>query len=51
MFEDYLREIHAENYGGLDDNMAESFDAFIESLDQEELIHYGNEALKIYANR
>lgn len=42
-FEDYLRDIHAEDYSGLNDDMAEDFDDWLSELDGEDYIEYGNE--------
>lgn len=45
MFEEYLKEIHAEDYMGTDDDMSDSFDDWLASLDGEDYINYGNHAL------
>jgi len=46
-FEDFLKDKHAENYTGTDDDMSDSFDEWITSLDPEEIIGYGNQALNM----
>ena len=37
-FEDYLKTRHAEDYIGKDDDMPDSFDSYLEDLDNEEMI-------------
>ena len=44
-FEDYLKEIHAEDYHGTDDAMPDSFDAWLKGLDTEEVMQYADEAM------
>ena len=39
-FEQYLQEIHAKDYHGLDDDMPDSFNAWVSELDAEELKEY-----------
>jgi len=46
-FEDFLKEIHAKNYMGTDDDMPDSFESFITDLDNEELIEHANVFSKI----
>ena len=41
-FEDYLQWKHAEQYHGLDDDMPDDYNSWLDNLDQEELIEYGN---------
>ena len=41
-FEEYLKEIHAKNYMGTDDDMPDSFDDWLGNLDGEEYIEHGN---------
>jgi len=41
-FEEYLREIHAKDYMGTNDDMPDSFDDFLVNLDGEEYIEHGN---------
>ena len=42
-FEEYLKKIHAKNYHGTDDNMPDSFEAFIVDLQIDEVIEYADE--------
>ncbi len=42
MFEEYLKEQHAQNYTGTDDDMPDHFDDWLGSLDGEDYINYGN---------
>lgn len=42
-FEDYLRNYHAKLYNGTDDDMADSFDAFLSELDAESFIRLADE--------
>lgn len=46
-FEDFLKDKHAENYHGFDDDMSDSFDAWLGELDGEEYIYFADE----YANK
>jgi hypothetical protein len=39
-FEDYLIEIHANQYVGLDDDMPDAFDAWLCDMDRDDLIDY-----------
>lgn len=41
-FEDYLKDIHAATYAGTDDAMPDSFDSWLESLDGEDYLTYGD---------
>ena len=41
-FEEYLKEIHSNEYMGTDDDMPDSFDDFLGNLDGEEYIEHGN---------
>ena len=45
MFENYLKDIHARNYMGTDDNMSDSFDHWLSNLDVEEILDFGNQAI------
>jgi len=48
-FEDYLGDIHAEDYMGTDDNMSDAFDTWVSNLDAQELIdHAENYGHKVY---
>ena len=40
-FEDYLAEKHADQYAGTDDDMADDYVAWLENLDVQELLDYG----------
>lgn len=41
--ENYLKNIHADQYTGTDDNMSDDFESWLEDLDTEELlIHADN---------
>ena len=40
-FEDYLEDIHAEDYHGLDDDMSDNFDAWVADLEADNFISYG----------
>lgn len=46
-FEDFLKGQHASGYAGLDDNMPESYDAWIATFDYDEWLTFGT----IYAGR
>lgn len=39
-FEEYLKDIHAESYKGLDDEMSDNFNSWTGELDVNELIEY-----------
>lgn len=45
-FEEFLSEVHAEDYIGLDDDMPDSFDNWLSNLSIDEIINYANQ----YAN-
>ena len=49
-FEEYLKEIHANQYEGLDDEMPDDFNDFLGGLDGEEYIKHGNAFVKILLN-
>lgn len=42
-FEDFLKEKHAEDYHGTDDDMPDAFDDWTTTLDADEFIEYANE--------
>ena len=42
-FEDFLKEEHASNYHGTDDDMPDAFDHWISNLQGDEYIELGNE--------
>lgn len=37
-FEEYLKEIHAKNYTGIDDDMSDNFESWLEGIDIELLL-------------
>lgn len=39
-FEDYLQEKHAAQYQGLDDEMGEDFEEWLEGLDTDTILEY-----------
>lgn len=41
-FEDFLQDQHALDYYGLDDDMPDSYDSWIENLDSDDWIRLGN---------
>ncbi len=41
-FEDYLQSRHADQYAGLDDDMADDFGEWVANLDPQEFIDYGD---------
>lgn len=41
-FEEYLKEIHANQYTGLDDEMPDDFNNFLGNMDGEEYIEHAN---------
>jgi len=46
-FEEYLKEIHADNYMGTDDDMPDNFDDFLGNLEGEDYIEHGNAFTKL----
>lgn len=46
-FEDYLKEIHAEQYHGTDDDMVDDYEAWLETLDVGEVMEYAEKAINI----
>jgi hypothetical protein len=51
-FEEFLKEKHAEDYHGTDDDMSDSFDAWIDALDPSDVMDYAEEALQAaYASK
>lgn len=46
-FEDYLKEIHAREYMGTDDNMPDAFDGWLENVQVGDLIAYAEIAIKV----
>jgi len=49
MFEDFLKEKHAKNYMGTDDNMTDGFERWLSNLDVQELIDFAEEAIIKYS--
>ena len=50
-FETYLKDKHAEDYQGTDDDMSDSFDGWLMDLDVDTLINYGDSfARELLAN-
>jgi hypothetical protein len=45
-FENFLREKHSAQYEGLDDEMEDNYNAWVESLDGQELMDYADECIK-----
>jgi len=45
MFEDYLKDIHARNFMGTDDNMSDSFEQWLSNLDVQEMLDFGEQAI------
>ena len=48
-FEDYLQEIHAAQYAGLDDDMPDDFNDWLADLDVYEYIEYGDKFAELVA--
>ena len=42
-FEDFLKEKHADDYMGTDDDMSDSFENFLEDIEQAEMIKLADE--------
>ena len=42
-FEDYLKDVHCEDYLGCDDDMPDAFDDFISNIDVEDMCTYADE--------
>ena len=42
-FIDYLKDVHADNYTGTDDNMPDDFDNWLSDLDGEEYIKFADQ--------
>lgn len=45
-FEDYLQQVHAEDYIGTDDDMPDAFDNWVGDLDNTELMDLAEAAIK-----
>ncbi len=48
-FEDFLKDKHAEDYHGTDDDMPDAFDDWMGNLDISEVMDYADEYAKVYA--
>lgn len=48
MFENFLKDKHAEQYFGLDDDMYDAFEHWLSNLDTDELIKFADEAIVFY---
>ena len=46
-FEDFLREKHAETYGGSKDNMYDDYEEWLVDLDVDRWIVFGNQYAKV----
>ena len=46
IFEEYLRETHADQYIGLDDDMPDDYNDWIDQLDVQEVIDYANNCIE-----
>lgn len=46
-FEDYLKDFHAEEYLGTDDDMPDAFDDWMNGLGSDEWLAYGDRALDL----
>lgn len=44
-FEDFLKEIHAQDYMGTDDDMPDAFDHWLTTLDADDFMQYADQAL------
>lgn len=42
-FEDYLKNIHAQEYHGVDDDMPDAYDAWVGGLDVGEVMEYAED--------
>lgn len=50
-FEDYLKDIHAEDYHGTDDDMPDDFERWLENLDNNDLMEYAEKwGIKLLKN-
>ena len=46
-FEDFLQEKHGNQYTGLDDEMPEAYEEWLQDLDVQELINFANQYAKV----
>ena len=49
MFENYLKEKHGETYTGLDDDMPDAYEAWLDELQIDDFIQYADEAIVKYS--
>ena len=49
MFEYFLKDKHAEQYHGLDDDMPDDFERWVSNLDAQELIDFADQAIVKYS--
>lgn len=49
-FEDFLKEEHARNYSGTDDDMYDAFESWLAQLEIDEFISLGNRAMNRLSN-
>ena len=45
-FEDYLMEVHAKQYTGLDDDMPDDYEKWVSELDCNDIIEYAGKAIQ-----
>lgn len=45
-FEDFLKEKHAKNYMGTDDDMGEEFECYLEDIEKDEMLELADEWTK-----
>jgi len=45
-FEDFLKEKHAKNYMGTDDDMPDDFERWVGELDTQKILDFGDEAIR-----
>lgn len=46
-FEEYLKEIHAEDYHGTDDDMPDAFEGFVTDMDLAEVIEHADDFARL----
>lgn len=51
LFTEYLKEIHANNYSGTDDDMPEDFENWLSEKDAADLLELANEAMQLQADQ
>jgi hypothetical protein len=45
-FDQFLRDIHAQDYHGLDDDMPDNFDRWLENLEAGDIMEYAEHAIQ-----